>query len=97
MGDGRMWETNFSKVDDGTKVIELFEAENENPEEMQKAGWQAILNNFKNYIENQGNFYKVSVGFNFLTIFIKTAKYVSTFLFSMGFLPQTTLFLSPDF
>ncbi|MBK7816762.1 MAG: SRPBCC domain-containing protein [Sphingobacteriaceae bacterium] len=51
MGDGRMWETNFSKVDGGTKVIELFEAENENPEEMQKAGWQAILNNFKIYAE----------------------------------------------
>lgn len=51
MGDGRMWETNFSKINGGTKVIELFEAENENPIEMQKGGWQAILNNFKKYAE----------------------------------------------
>lgn len=34
-----------------TKVTETFEAENENPVKMQKAGWQAILDNFKNYTE----------------------------------------------
>lgn len=33
------------------KVTESFEAENENPIEMQQAGWQAILDNFKKYVE----------------------------------------------
>ncbi|HLF53145.1 SRPBCC family protein [Flavobacterium sp.] len=43
-------------MDDGnqTKVIETFEAENENPIEMQRGGWQAILDNFKNYTETNG-------------------------------------------
>lgn len=36
----------------GTKVIETFDPENENSEEMQRSGWQAILNNFKKYVEN---------------------------------------------
>lgn len=34
-----------------TKVTVMFDKENENPEEMQIAGWQAILNNFKKYAE----------------------------------------------
>lgn len=34
-----------------TKVSETFVAENENPIEMQRAGWQAILDNFKKYVE----------------------------------------------
>lgn len=33
------------------KVIEEFEAETENSEELQRAGWQAILDNFKKYVE----------------------------------------------
>lgn len=33
------------------KVIEEFEAESENSEELQRAGWQAILDNFKKYVE----------------------------------------------
>jgi hypothetical protein len=32
-------------------VVETFEMENENSEEKQREGWQAILNNFKNYVE----------------------------------------------
>jgi hypothetical protein len=32
-------------------VVETFEAETENSIEMQKDGWQAILNNFKRYVE----------------------------------------------
>ena len=32
----------------------MFEAESENPVEMQRDGWQAILNNFKAYTEAQG-------------------------------------------
>ena len=33
------------------KVTETFEAENENPVDIQKTGWQAILDNFKKYVE----------------------------------------------
>ena len=52
MGDGRKWDTYFSVVEGGVKVVEEFEAENENPIEMQQGGWQMILNNFKKYVES---------------------------------------------
>jgi uncharacterized protein YndB with AHSA1/START domain len=52
IGDDRKWDTYFSVVDGGVKVIEEFEAENENPVEMQQEGWQMILNNFKKYAES---------------------------------------------
>jgi hypothetical protein len=39
-------------IDESTcKVVEEFEAETENSEELQRAGWQAILDNFKKYVE----------------------------------------------
>jgi uncharacterized protein YndB with AHSA1/START domain len=41
----------FLPKDGDVKIIETFEAENENSKELQKFGWQAILNNFKNYVE----------------------------------------------
>lgn len=41
----------FEEVADGVKVTEIFDPENENPLEMQQAGWQAILDNFKRYAE----------------------------------------------
>ena len=52
IADGRKVKIVFTKSGDGTKVVESFEPENENPREMQEAGWQAILNNFKSYTEN---------------------------------------------
>jgi uncharacterized protein YndB with AHSA1/START domain len=51
MGDGRKAITHFEKINGGTKVTTTFDAEKENPVEMQKGGWQAILNNFKKYTE----------------------------------------------
>lgn len=51
MTDGRKVKIEFKKVVDGTQVIEIFDPENENSIEMQRDGWQAILNNFKKYIE----------------------------------------------
>ncbi len=41
----------FNPISNQTEVIVTFDAENENPIERQRAGWQAILNNFKNYTE----------------------------------------------
>lgn len=52
IGDGRKVENVFTKEGDATKVTVVFEAENENPIEYQKAGWQAILDNFKKYAES---------------------------------------------
>jgi uncharacterized protein YndB with AHSA1/START domain len=52
MADGRKVKIVFEKDGKGIKVIESFDPETENPEEMQKNGWQAILDNFKKYVEN---------------------------------------------
>lgn len=43
----------FSTLNDKTKVIESFDAEETNPIELQRTGWQAILNNFKRYVESK--------------------------------------------
>ncbi len=51
IGDGRKVKVTFSARGNTTKVVERFEAENTNSPEMQKGGWQAILDNFKKYTE----------------------------------------------
>ncbi|AEA45825.1 SRPBCC family protein [Fluviicola taffensis] len=51
MDDGRKTEITFIQEGSETKVIETFEAETQNPVEMQQGGWQAILDNFKKYVE----------------------------------------------
>lgn len=51
MSDGRQANITFINKHNETKVITIFDAENENPIEMQKEGWQAILDNFKKYAE----------------------------------------------
>lgn len=50
--DGRNVEVDFSGENDYTIVTVTFEAENMNPAELQRTGWQAILNNFKKYCES---------------------------------------------
>jgi uncharacterized protein YndB with AHSA1/START domain len=51
MGDGRKVSVTFSEDGNTTHIVESFEPESENPEEMQRTGWQAILDNFKKYVE----------------------------------------------
>jgi uncharacterized protein YndB with AHSA1/START domain len=51
IGDGRNMQVTFEMTEAGTKVTEQFEPENQNPAEMQQAGWQMILDNFKSYAE----------------------------------------------
>lgn len=51
MSDGRKVNISFEAVGNNTKITETFEAEDMNPIEMQQAGWQAILDNFKKYAE----------------------------------------------
>ena len=52
LGDGRKMKVTFASTEMGTKVTEQFEPENQNPEDMQQAGWQMILDNFKSYAES---------------------------------------------
>jgi uncharacterized protein YndB with AHSA1/START domain len=51
IADGRRVETNFNETGGKTTIATVFEAESQNPVEMQKGGWQAILDNFKKYTE----------------------------------------------
>ena len=53
LGDGRKVDVHFDGDDNTTHVKETFDAESQNPVEMQQAGWQAILDNFKKYAEAQ--------------------------------------------
>ena len=51
MADGRKVQVDFIKEGNNTQIIEKFDPESVNPIDMQKTGWQAILNNFKKYTE----------------------------------------------
>jgi len=51
LGDGRKVDVHFEKNGDKTRVIETFDPEQTNSRELQRGGWQAILNNFKKYSE----------------------------------------------
>ncbi len=52
LDDGRKVDITFEMFEGQVMVIESFEAETENTEELQQMGWQAILNNFKKYTES---------------------------------------------
>ena len=52
LGEGREVTTHFEPQGDSTLVTTIFDPENENPVEMQKTGWQMILDNFKKYVES---------------------------------------------
>lgn len=51
IGDGRRVKVNFTPNGNQTKVTESFEAEDTHSIELQRGGWQAILDNFKKYTE----------------------------------------------
>jgi uncharacterized protein YndB with AHSA1/START domain len=51
MGDNRQAVIDFTKEGNQTKIVIVFDAEHENPIEFQQAGWQAILDSFKKYTE----------------------------------------------
>jgi len=51
LADDRKVDIYFIGLDDGVEIIESFDPENQNSEEMQRGGWQAILDNFKKYAE----------------------------------------------
>lgn len=51
LDDGRKTELTFSFNGESTKIIESFEAEHLNSLEIQRAGWQSIMDNLKKYAE----------------------------------------------
>lgn len=53
MTDGRQAIIEFNEVKNQTEVIIAFDAEQQNSLDLQRDGWQAILNNFKKYTETQ--------------------------------------------
>jgi uncharacterized protein YndB with AHSA1/START domain len=53
MGDGRRVQVNFTADGNRTKVVETFEAEGTHSIEMQRSGWQSILDNYKRYAESK--------------------------------------------
>lgn len=52
LDDGRKVDISFEMFEGQVMVIESLEAETENTEELQRMGWQAILDNFKKYTES---------------------------------------------
>ncbi|MES2747635.1 MAG: SRPBCC family protein [Bacteroidota bacterium] len=51
--DGRKVALTFTSKENATEVVCIFEAETQNTIELQQGGWQAILNSFKKYTENE--------------------------------------------
>jgi uncharacterized protein YndB with AHSA1/START domain len=51
MEDGRTVETTFEQQGEMVHLVETFEAESENSIDLQRTGWQMILDNFKKYCE----------------------------------------------
>ena len=54
MSDNREVRTEFVERADGVLVKSTFDAESENPPELQRTGWQSILDNFGRYVEAKG-------------------------------------------
>ncbi|WLD23359.1 SRPBCC family protein [Flavobacterium dauae] len=52
MEDNRKVITTFENLENQTKITTLFDAENQNTIDIQKKGWQAIIDNFKRYVED---------------------------------------------
>ncbi len=54
MDDGRSVSIGFKSQKDGVRVVETFDAEDENSAEQQRQGWQSILDNFARHVEASG-------------------------------------------
>lgn len=52
LDDNRHVSIVFTQTPQGVELVQTFDPENENSQETQRAGWQAFLDNFKQYTEN---------------------------------------------
>lgn len=55
IADGRDVRVEFIQTENGVKVVETFEAEDENSAEQQRQGWLCILTNFKKHVESKSS------------------------------------------
>lgn len=53
LDDSRKVSISFTEIGDTTEVVENFEIEDESSIDLQRKGWQAILDNFKKYVESK--------------------------------------------
>ncbi len=53
IADGRKVKVSFTSSGNETKVVETFETESTYPIELQRGGWQVILDSFKKYTETR--------------------------------------------
>ena len=53
MADGRTVQVEFTAAAGGVRVRETFDAESQNSPELQRQGWQAILDNFARHVETK--------------------------------------------
>lgn len=53
LADDRKVRIHFEQTASGVRVVETFDAEDEHSAEMQKQGWQCILNNFKKHVDHR--------------------------------------------
>jgi uncharacterized protein YndB with AHSA1/START domain len=53
LDDDRNVKISFLETEQGIRVVETFEAEDELSAEQQRQGWQSILNNFKKHVEER--------------------------------------------
>lgn len=53
LGDNRAVCVTFEPAEGGIKVVETFDAESENSADMQRQGWQSILDRFAVYVESK--------------------------------------------
>lgn len=53
LADNRAVSVAFESVNGGVRVVETFDADDANSAEMQRQGWQSILNRFCSYVESK--------------------------------------------
>ncbi len=53
LGDGRKVSISFKNENGKVSITESFQPESQNTLELQRGGWQAIMNNFKQFVESK--------------------------------------------
>lgn len=94
IADGRKVSVWFREEGATTHIKESFEAENMHPEEMQRSGWQAILDNFKKYVESSG---KMETLHFEIGIDAPAARVYTTMLDEQGYRDWTSEFAPTSF
>lgn len=89
MADGRQAVVIFKSKGKNTEVVETFDAENMHSHEMQRGGWQAILDNFKKHVESKGKIERLEFS---IRIAAPAAKVYSSMIGEEGYADWTSVF-----